>query len=176
MRTLKLRFLVIGGFVGAAYGGQAVLIPWQAFLDGSQEVPPNGSRGTGEAFGTYDTDTNLVTVTSFVVRDLSGPPTATHFHEAPFGSNGPVRIDMLGANGHWNDNGDGSFTYVQDGNLMFTSEDHETAFLAGNAYINVHTGQFPPGEIRGQVEIVPEPATLAALGLGCLALARRRRK
>jgi hypothetical protein len=48
--------------------------------------------------------------------------------------------------------------------------------LAGRAYINFHTTQYPGGEIRGA--IVPEPSTIAILGFGvaALAIAARRRK
>lgn len=48
--------------------------------------------------------------------------------------------------------------------------------LAGRAYINFHTAQFPGGEIRGV--LIPEPSTIALVGFGFLALgavARRRR-
>jgi len=50
----------------------------------------------------------------------------------------------------------------------------------GNAYFNIHTTQFPGGEIRGLLfpapAPAPEPATLAllAFGLASLAAARRR--
>jgi len=44
--------------------------------------------------------------------------------------------------------------------------------LAGRAYINFHTAQFPGGEARGA--ILPEPTSLGLLALGAAAFLRRR--
>ena len=50
--------------------------------------------------------------------------------------------------------------------------------LAGESYINFHTAQNPGGEIRGAINVVPEPSTyvLMATGIGALGLIARRRR
>jgi hypothetical protein len=52
-------------------------------------------------------------------------------------------------------------------------------FEADTAYLNIHSNEFPGGEIRGFIQPVPEPSAfaLSALGMGSLfAFAARRRQ
>jgi hypothetical protein len=65
----------------------------------------------------------------------------------------------------------------QDG--VSTIAQVEAAILAGDAYVNVHTAQYPAGEVRGQLSAVPEPRTagllLVSLVAGIFGIARRHR-
>ena len=46
--------------------------------------------------------------------------------------------------------------------------------LTQHAYINFHTMQNGPGEIRGFLVVIPEPTSMLLLGMGALAMVARR--
>jgi hypothetical protein len=47
--------------------------------------------------------------------------------------------------------------------------------LAGRTYFNIHTNQFPGGEIRGTLLATPEPGTLLLLAAGLAGVGVRTR-
>lgn len=154
------------GLVGVAEAG---IINYSGMLDGLQEATSNASPGMGNISGTYDDTTGGLTW-SLSWSDLLAPATAAHFHFAPLGVSGPVRVtipSVVGLSGIVNSSS--TITAMQAAEL-----------LAGNWYVNIHSSQFPGGEIRGQVfaNAVPEPATvvLFSLGLATLVGASMRRE
>lgn len=164
-------------------------------LTGSQEVPPTGSAGTGSAQVSFDTVTHLLTVrVSF--SGLGTGTVASHIHCcAPPGVNAMVATAVPTFPGFPLGVTVGSYlntfdmTLASSYNPAFitahggTVAGAEAAFIAGlisgQTYLNVHTSQFTGGEIRGQLQAVPEPATLLLLTTGFIGGAsalRKRRK
>lgn len=136
-------------------------------LTGDAERPtPVTTPGSGTAVVTFDVNTREVSIEGSYT-DLTSDATAAHLHgladaESATGVLFPLTIDG-GTSGNFS------------GSSTLTESDFD-GFLEDLTYINVHTGQFPGGEIRGQV-IIPEPATgVVAAALGGLLLRRRRGK
>ena len=109
---------------------------FSAELDGDQEVPAVDTDATGS--GSFQLMEDGLRY-SIEVEGLSGPITAAHFHRGDEGENGPdiepIEFADNRAEGVW------------------ALTDEERADLEdGLIYVNVHTAQYPNGEIRGQVE------------------------
>lgn len=138
----------------------------------------------------YDID-----VTGSQTPDANDNLSAAHIHVgAGMGTNASVRWGFFGSPDNDNNPDNlivtpfatgvgGTFTSIWDapeGNSGTTLASNLPDILNGLSYLNFHTVQFPGGEIRGQIQVVPEPSTFALLGGGAAALAfgvfRRKRK
>ena len=130
--------------------------------------PPTGVAATGTAFGSYDDVTNMLDITVLASGFVS-PRTLAHVHgpATPEQNNGvQLNLGVAGSGGDYNN----------PFRLHTLTGLQENEFLAGLYYVNIHTEDNPGGAIRGQLNPVPEPASMIALGLGTLVLLRRRMK
>lgn len=125
-------------------GGTAL----QAELTPEQETDAVTSNGRGTAHLTL-TDAGLIYRVS--VEGLTGPVQAAHFHYGAAGVSGPVvhGITFEGntAAGVWTD--------LPDSLIV--------ALLLGKLYLNIHTAQYPAGEIRGQVQLAAGTGAVVSL-------------
>jgi len=136
-------------------------------LKGENEVPPRDTQAQGQAIMKVSADG--LSVSYKLIASNIDNVIASHIHIGAVGTNGPIVQFLYGtvaAGGGRHDGvlAEGTFTAASfigplAGHPM---SDLLAAMAAGNAYVNVHTndgvgaqntgpGDFPGGEIRGQV-------------------------
>jgi hypothetical protein len=123
-----------------------------AKLSGKEEVPPNGSPSTGLAWVKIADDKILYKVN---VTDMD-KVNAAHIHLAEAGKNGPVVLTLFKGGPTEQVNGTVAEANVTASNLEGPLKgkdvtDLATAIKNGTTYVNVHSTDFPDGEIRGQL-------------------------
>jgi hypothetical protein len=134
---------------GSLSAMQLAETPFLAELSGANEVPAGDPDGSGTAAVSFDA---IDATTSEVCFDLAytgiDAPTAAHIHTGAAGANGGILIDF------------GTPTADSFSGCVDAPTADVDLILADPAgfYVNVHTGAFPDGAIRGQLAEGPAPA------------------
>ncbi len=174
---------------------EAGIMVFVADLSGAAESPPNGSRGIGTARVDFDSTGHTMRVRA-EFSGLSSPTTAAHIHAstavAGTGTAGvatttptfpgfpagvlsgsyDMTFDMTLAASYR-----AAFITANGGTPGGAEAALLTALTDGKAYLNIHTSEFPAGEIRGFLTAVPEPGhavLLAACAMGAVLWRRSR--
>ncbi len=128
-----------------------VVQEFEGTLSGVVEVPANASAGTGSVEVTLAGDV-LQLAGSF--SGLTGDYTMSHIHRGAVGNNGGVAFALTADDvaGEWS-----AFDNIFD--LTATDIDE---LNNGELYVNLHTSEFPAGEIRAQILASPNAAPTAS--------------
>jgi hypothetical protein len=134
---------------------------WRAFLLGVNETPSVSTPGKGRFRAVIDEDSSLITFT-LSYEDLSANPSVAHIHFGERHMMGGVMVFLCGGGGQpacppSPAEITGTITPANvvgpaaQGIVAGEFAEVLAAIRAGAGYANVHTPNFPPGEIRGQL-------------------------
>jgi hypothetical protein len=155
MNTSSVRVLFFAGFLaGCTALSHAQVVTLRATINAAQETPATTSPATGTAIMLYDVKSNTFDLV-VTINNFANTVANSHIHEAAPGVAGAV-VTPLGAES----------VYTRSGNTL-TATFHNVTYggdkpklLQGGAYYNVHSAQFPGGEVRGQ--LIAQPKRLYA--------------
>ena len=116
------------------------VVKMTAMLTGAEEVPANNSPARGMGVFALNKDTNtLIYYVNY--QGLEGVVTGAHIHgPAAKGENAGVMVGLAAGKPIM---GSAVLTDAQVSDL-----------LAGKTYVNVHSSEYPNGEIRGQLKVM----------------------
>ncbi len=156
MKNASLRSLIVSAVVAAlSLSARAQVVEFRATINAAQEVPAGTSAASGSAIMLYDVAANTFDLI-VSISNMTNTATASHIHEAAAGSNGSV-VTGLG----------GEALYTRASNTLtatfrgVTHAGDKLKLLQNGAYFNIHSAQFPGGEVRGQ--LIAQPKRLVAL-------------
>jgi hypothetical protein len=138
--TLRFsRALTLAAALGLTLGATAVLAKdVRVSLIGAEETPPVTTTATG--FGTIKIADDKSVSGQITTQGVVG--FAAHIHVGAPGVSGPPIITLeKGADGVWS---------VPAGSKL--TDDQYASFKSGNLYVNVHSQEHKPGEIRAQLK------------------------
>lgn len=187
----RLALLCCVGVLVWAGRAQALELKYRIFeMNGLLESPVNDSLGTGSGLVTFDLDLLTMRVEA-QFSGLTGNTTASHIHCCTLPTAG-VATQTPSFTGFPLGVTAGSYDHTFD---MTQASSYNAAFItangnsisaafqalldgadAGAAYLNIHSSYRAGGEIRGFLQLVPEPGSCALAALGSIALWGWRRK
>ena len=141
--------LLVGALCALVISSHAQVVELRATINQAQENPPTNAPGTGTAVMFYDVAANKFDLV-VTINGMTNTATASHIHEAAPGANGGV-VTNLG----------GEAAYTRNGSTLtatfrgITHGGDKLRLIQGGAYFNIHSAQFPGGEVRGQ--LIPRP-------------------
>jgi len=107
-------------------------------LTGAEETPPVSTSATGTGIISIAADKSV----SGTIKTSGLDGTMAHIHVGAPGQSGPPIITLSkGADGLWS---------VPAGSKL--TDEQYASFKAGNLYVNVHSAEHKPGEIRAQLK------------------------
>lgn len=140
---LLMSVALVGSLVSCENDGpdKSDIVKYQATINSQNTIPKATSSAQGSAVLEYNKATKVLT---YNVTYQGLTPTVGHIHKAePAWETGPVVIPFANVS-----------TSPITGSATLTQE-QENLLSFGNFYINLHTVEYPMGEIRGQVLPVP---------------------
>jgi hypothetical protein len=118
--------------------GSALAVDVKVKLSGAEETPPVTTSASATGTIVIAADKTV----SGTLKSSGMEGTVAHIHVGAPGQSGPPIITLIkGPDGTWS---------VPAGSKL--TDDQYASFKAGNLYVNIHSAEHKPGEIRAQLK------------------------